>query len=655
MHATANKDDATNLDADQLPDDCRFLKDLIRELIATLREQRQDNEHIRQRLDQLLRRLYGPRAERWDPNQPSLFPGLLGPEAAAPAADDEPAEDASAAGTGTGQRRQKRQGHGRQEIPEHLPHERREYELPAAERLCPCCGKERRKIGEESVPQLDYEPASLKVVDHVRFKYGCPDCDQPPVLAPKPAQPIARGLAGPGLLAAVIVNKYVDHLPLNRQEDGWARQGVKLARSTLCDWVAAAAKLVRPLYDVMKRVVLQSAVIHTDGTPVNVVEAGVLGKRQGHIWPYIGDYRHPYRVFDFTPTQAQTGPNTFLASYAGYVQADAGSCFNALFKPGSPRTEVGCWAHARRYFYDARTQDAERGHVVLAWIKQLYQLEAQAKEMSVEQRWALVHTPPPAERAADPILGSARFQEQRASLGDLFEQLRVAQEAQVCGLADPQVSPEQRWDLVERYHQLAEEIEAQSLMLARLKLRRETAVPIMEKLLKYVDDHKAKVLPKSLIGEAFTYADNHRLALQRYLSDGRLDIDNNVSEQTLRFITIGRNNWLFYGSDAGGRTAAVLVTFTATCKHLGIEPFGYLRDLLRRLPSHPKDRLEELLPDRWAQAQRRAEFLASQVPKAETPATAGPEPPGGSSTGNVGPPLASGPPGDLSTQPDMQA
>jgi transposase len=152
-----------------------------------------------------------------------------------------------------------------------------------------------------------------------------------------------------------------------------------------------------------------------------------------------------------------------------------------------------------------------------------------------------------------------------------------------------------------------------------------------------VDDHKGKVLPRSLIGAAFTYADNQRVALQRYLSDGLLDIDNNVSEQTLRFITIGRNNWLFYGSDAGGRTAAVLVTFTATCKHLGIEPFSYLRDLFTRLPRQPHDRLEELLPDRWAQAQQRAEFLANQVPRPAVPAATGPDPPGSSSTATTDP------------------
>jgi transposase len=307
---------AASLDPDALPDDVRFLKALVRELLASLQAQRRDYEHICQRLDQLLRRLYGPRAERWDPHQPSLFAALLGPEADAAPADDNAAAAAGDAAAGTAPRRRRR-GHGRQQLPAHLPHERREHALPAAERLCPCCGKERRPIGEESTPQLDYEPASLKVIDHVRFKYRCPDGDLPPVLAPKPAQPMPRGLAGPGLLAAVVVNKYVDHLPLHRQEAIWARQGVTLTRSTLCDWVAAAADLVRPLYDLMNDVVLPSAVIHTDGTPVDVVETGVPGKRQGHIWPYLGDYRHPYRVFDFTPTAAQTGPQDFLGNYAG--------------------------------------------------------------------------------------------------------------------------------------------------------------------------------------------------------------------------------------------------------------------------------------------------------------------------------------------------
>jgi transposase len=638
MYAKASNCDAAQLDPDDLPDDVRFLKDLIRELMATVQQQRQDAEQVRQRLDRLLRRLYGPRAERWDPNQPALFPEQLDADAAADADD---AADAAEAAAGTRERRKKKPGHGRQTLPEHLPRERCEHPLSAAELLCPCCGQERRKIGEESTPQLDYEPASLKVIDHVRFKYACPDCDLPPVLAAKPQQPIPRGLPGPGLLACVIVDKYADHLPLNRQEGRWARHGVILSRSTLCDWMAAAAERLRPLYELMKRAVLQSAVIHTDGTPVDVVQAGVPGKRQGHIWPYIGDYRYPYRVFDFTPTAAQTGPNAFLADYAGYVQADAGSAFEGLFQPGSPRTEVGCWAHARRYFYDARTHDAARAHVVLAWVRQLYQLEAQVQEMTVEQRLALLAAPPPAERAEDPILCSSAFGQQRQALIDLSTQLAQAREALAADRKDPPLSPAQRWELVDRHSQLSEALAMQALIMARLKLRREAAVPIMEHLLAYVDQQQGQVLPTSLIAAGFTYVDNHRIALQRYLSDGRLDIDNNVSERTLRCITIGRNNWLFYGSEAGGRTAAVLVTLIATCKHLGIEPFHYLRDLFTRLPGLPPDRLEEWLPDRWAKAQRRAAFLASQKSAATNRAASGPDPPGSSWPGNLDPPAPS--------------
>jgi hypothetical protein len=312
-----------------------------------------------------------------------------------------------------------------------------------------------------------------------------------------------------------------------------------------------------------------------------------------------------------------------------------------LFRPGSPRQEVGCWAHARRYFYDARRQDAERAHALLAWIKQLYHLEAQAKEMTLAERLAFLRTPPPAARATDAVLTSARFAQQQAALDALLPQGRLAQDAELRGLADAQVAPAQRWDLIERRRQLDEEVDVQALLLVRLKLRREAAVPLLDDLYQYGDDHKGKVLPKSLIGAAFTYADKHRVALQRYLSDGLLDIDNNVSEQTLRFITIGRNNWLFYGSDAGGRTAAVLVTLTATCKHLGIEPFSYLRDLFTRLPSQPRDRLDELLPDRWAQAQQRAEFLANQVPRPAVPAATGPDPPDSSSPATVDPPGSS--------------
>lgn len=255
---------ATPAEAQHLPDDPALLKAMLAELLTALRASRRESEQLRTRLDQLLRRLYGPRAERWDPNQLLLFPDAATPEPAPPA----PPEPATAPRARGG-------GHGRQPLPGHLPRERRIYDLAAAERACPCCGRERHVIGQEVSEQLDFVPAALRVIEHVRLTYACAACaaaaptDTPPgppasaaptgagaappvptiATAAKPPAPIPRGLPGPGLLAHVIVSKYGDHLPLYRLEHIFGRWGVPLSRRTLCDWLPACAALLRPLYD----------------------------------------------------------------------------------------------------------------------------------------------------------------------------------------------------------------------------------------------------------------------------------------------------------------------------------------------------------------------------------------------------------------------
>src|SRR5271165_4579198 len=219
-----------------LPDDPVLLKQMIGELLATLRQRDHELDGVRARLDQLLRRLYGPRAERFDPSQPLLFSEPTA-AAAAPAAPDKPVSAA--------------RGHGRQRLPQNLPRRRVVHDLAPAERVCPGCGQERTAIGEEVSEQLDYQPASLFIVEHARCKYACQHCQEHVTTADKPAQPIDKGLPGPGLLAHVAVSKYVDHLPLHRLERIFSRQGIDLARSTLCDWMAAAARLLLPLAELL--------------------------------------------------------------------------------------------------------------------------------------------------------------------------------------------------------------------------------------------------------------------------------------------------------------------------------------------------------------------------------------------------------------------
>jgi transposase len=359
---------------EQLPDDLATLKNMIWELAATLREERRDKEEMRHRIELLLRRLYGPRTERCRPDQPLLFgddaPDSAASQAAAPnseaAADEEPSTRS--------QRRRRAKPHGRRPLPEHLPRRPLHHQLSEAERLC-VCGQPRVDIGVDVSEQLDWQPASFFVWQHLTHKYACLHCrgktaegtmatsDQPAadtatsaaadsatsavamttaptadattpgadaatleanvaarpvgaavISATKPAMPIAKGLPGAGLLAQVIVSKYFDHLPLYRQENIFLRQGVLLTRSTTCDWMAASAEVLRPLYELMVAAVLRSQWLHTDDTPVKNLghEAGATATAR--FWIYWGDRAHPYNVFDFTVNRQRDGPQSFLAN-----------------------------------------------------------------------------------------------------------------------------------------------------------------------------------------------------------------------------------------------------------------------------------------------------------------------------------------------------
>lgn len=515
------------VDTSALPDDLGVLKQMIAELIRALRNERRDREALQQRLDALLRRLHGPRPEAVNPNQPLLFAppqsADLPPAPARPAAEtDQPRR----------QRGRTNQPHGRRRPARQLRHEQRRYELTDAERLCPECGQQRQEIGVETSKQYDYKPAEVFVVEHQRVKYACTCCQGQVVIAAKPPQPVQRGLPGPGLLAQIIVDKYQDALPLYRSEARFERLGVTLPRSTMCDWMAAAAQLLTPLYVVLVQHVLASKVLHTDDTTVPVRDETQPQHRYGRLWDYIGDAQHPGVVFDYTVTHARDGPAAFLRHFTGYLQADAYGVYDGIYAGSNGAiVEVACWAHARNKFRDAQATDPERALAAKAWVRKLYDVEDEAK----------------AEVARLGLVG--------ADAAAVF-----------------------------------------------LRLRQEKSVPLLTSLCQWLLVQKAEVLPKSPIAAAINYVLNQWQALNRYTTDGDLDIDNNISERTLKLIGIGRNNWLFVGSDQGGRTAAVLFSFTATCKHLGIDTFAYLRDVLTRLPTQSAERLDDLLPHRWQTA-----------------------------------------------------
>lgn len=378
---------------DDLPSDVALLKQLLAEresLIAQIREeaarqlaaeraahQAAIDEAVRAAVAAILRRYYGPRSERFDPRQLLLFG-----EAVEQMSLDEGAIEAEAGETLVSRRAKSRHNHGRQQLPEAL--ERIEIEHDLADKACPACGCERCRIGAEISEQLEYFPASFKVLKHVRHKYACAKCDQdgdnPNIAtAVKPPQPIDKGLPGPSLLAYVVTSKLGDHLPLYRLERIFERQQVHVARSTMCAWMAAAGKLVRPLVELMVGRVRQSRVIHTDDTPVPIQSPGRKKCRQGRIWCYLGDERHPYTVYDYTPSRKRDGPHKWLAGFTGYLQADAYGGYDGIFH-GQGATEVACWAHARRKFYDAQDSDPQRAAQMLALVGELYVIERELKE-----------------------------------------------------------------------------------------------------------------------------------------------------------------------------------------------------------------------------------------------------------------------------------
>jgi transposase len=262
--------------------------------------------------------------------------------------------------------------------------------LSPEELLCPCCGKTRKKIAEELSEQLEYMPASLHVLEHVRFIYACCDCEEYVVTAPKPPQPIEKGLAGPSLLAHVITAKYAEHKPLYRQEDELARHGVFVRRSTLWDWMRGSAACLVPLYDLLVRWALASHVLGTDDTPVKVLDPSLEHTRTGRFWAYVGDNRHRCTVYDYTSNRSRDGPQTFLKDFQGVLQADAFGGYDGIYwESQGAIVEAGCCAHARRKFYDARETSPQPAHEGLAYFQRLYEIEDEAANLSDDDRLAV--------------------------------------------------------------------------------------------------------------------------------------------------------------------------------------------------------------------------------------------------------------------------
>jgi transposase len=506
--------DASSLTPDAtLPSDVATLQTLVRELLVEVARLRADNDALRGKLDAALKHRFGRRSERIAAVPKKDKPGQATP-------------------------------HGRTPLPQQLERRVVLHDLTEAEKRCPCCGLPRVCIGEQTAEQLDLEPARFFVLRTIKKTYACQYCapELVPVeqrfqtAGPPEVGPLARSLCGPGLLAHSITAKFADHTPLHRLAGQLARSGVQLARSTLGDWLAGAADLLEPLYQLLHQRLLLSRVIHGDDTSVQLRVVGADRTQKAHLWGCIGDADYPYVVFDFTADYTAEGPQLFLQGYRGYLQADALAQYERLYSEDQVK-HVCCWAHARRKFVAAAAGGDERAKVAVELIGQLYAIEREL--------------PPLLEPTDDP----------------LTQPLRRAREEQ------------------------------------RRVLRQQQAEPVLARLQQWLDEQRPQALPKSVLGQAITYALNNWKALCRYLEQGYLAIDNNLSERTLRAIALGRNNWGVLGSETGGQTAAVLYSIVGTCKHLGIDPFAYLREALPGLfalgEKPTAEQLAEWLPDRW--------------------------------------------------------
>ena len=315
-----------------------LLREMTRQQQATIEDQQRRLSQLEHQLALLLRAHCGPKSEKVDPAQLALFE--IKPAAEEPLTKSIAAEQTV--------REHVRQGGGRKALPAELPRRRVEHSLPEHELACPCCGQQRTKFSEEISEQLEFVPASLHVIQHVRFKYACTKCQEQVVTAAKPPQPIEKGIPGPGLLAAIITSKFGDHLPLYRLEDVFARHGVDLSRSTMCGWLKQTAELLQPLYKAMCRLVLQSRVIHTDDTKVPVLDPSLPHVRNSRFWVYLGDELHPYVVFDYTRSRERDDPAQFLAGYEGYVQADAFSAYDGIYTGSGGNCSAAMTAAAER-------------------------------------------------------------------------------------------------------------------------------------------------------------------------------------------------------------------------------------------------------------------------------------------------------------------
>ena len=544
---------------DALPDDINALKEALiierakalevtAELAVARAKASEDVALIAQqklRIAKLERQVYGQRSERSARLIDQL--ALEFEELEAGATEDELAAEAAVTKT-TSVRGFTRKRSGRNTFPDHLPRERVVIDPPTA---CECCGGNRlRKLGEDVTRTLETQPRRWKVIETVREKFTCRDCEKI-TQAPAPFHVIARGWAGPSLLAMIVFEKFGQHQPLNRQAERYALEGVPIALSTMADAVGSVCVALDPLLRLVESHVMAAERLHADDTTVPVLAEGKTDT--GRCWIYLRDDRPfggtgpPAAIFYYSRDRRGEHPQGHLAGYAGILQADAYDGYNKLYQAGrspGPILEAACWVHARRPFF------------AMADIEENARRKASGKK----------------EIALSPIAIEivrridALFEIERSINGKSAEE--------------------------------------------RLAVRRMLSRPLVEDLHVYMHAQVARLARGHDLAKAINYILKRWAGFTLFLEDGRVCLSNNAAERGLRGIALGRKSWLFCGSDRGGQRAAAMYSLIVTAKMNGVDPQAWLTDVLSRIATHPAHRLDELLPWNWTP---RASAIAAQA------------------------------------------
>jgi transposase len=501
--------------------------------------------HQQLRIEKLTRELYGPRSERTSRLLDQIE--LQFEELESSATEDEIAAEMAVAKTTTVAAFTRKRP-ARKPFPEHLPRERVIVPGPTA---CLCCGGGRlRKLGETVTETLESIPRQWKVIQHVREKFTCRDCEKISQ-APAPFHVIARGWAGPSLLAMILFEKFGQHQPLNRQAERYAKEGVPLSLSTLADQVGAGCAVLEPILRGIEAHVFATERLHGDDTTVPVLAKGKTDT--GRCWVYVRD-DHPFggtvppaAMFYYSRDRAGEHPQAHLANYAGIFQADAYGGYNKLYEPDrkpGPILEAACWVHARRPFF------------IMADVAENARRKAQGKTPAPISPLALE-----AVRRID-----ALFEIERSINGQSAEQRRA--------------------------------------------VRQELSAPLVADLERWMREQRAKLSRGNEVAKAMDYMLKRWTAFTRFLDDGRICLSNNAAERALRGIALGRKSWLFAGSDRGGQRAAAMYSIVVTAKMNDVDPQAWLADVLTRIAEHPAHRLDELMPWNWQRLRESARQAA---------------------------------------------